>query len=42
MVCGDPQIKGFGIVNKAEVGVFLELWVMKIFFVQFFCAFLPP
>ena len=25
MVCGDPQVKGVGIVNKAEVGVFLEL-----------------
>ena len=25
MVCGDPHVKGVGIVNKAEVGVFLEL-----------------
>ena len=24
-VCCDPQVKGFGIVNKAEVDVFLEL-----------------
>ena len=24
-VCGDPHSQGFGIVNKAEVDVFLEL-----------------
>ena len=24
-VCGDPHIKGLGIVNKAEIDVFLEL-----------------
>ena len=24
-VCGDPQSQGFGIVNKAEVDVFLEI-----------------
>ena len=24
-VCCDPQVKGFGIVNKAEIDVFLEL-----------------
>ena len=25
-VCGDPQVKGFGIVNKTEVDIFLELF----------------
>ena len=24
-VCCDPTVKGFGVVNKAKVGVFLEL-----------------